>query len=83
MTRKRVHEELCLISQVEPKSLDEACKDDHWIQEINKEVDQIVKNETWEVVPKPKEKNVIGIKWVFKKKMNEKGEIVRNKVRLV
>ena len=29
MTRSRVNEELCLISQVEPKNVDEACKDDY------------------------------------------------------
>ena len=29
MTRSRINEELCLISQVEPKSIDEAVKDDH------------------------------------------------------
>ena len=29
MTRIRVNEELCLISQVEPKNVDEACKDDY------------------------------------------------------
>lgn len=32
MTRNRLDEELFLISQVKPKSVDEACKDDHWIQ---------------------------------------------------
>ena len=32
--------------------------------------------------PKPKDKNVIGTKWVFKNKMNEQGEVVRNKARL-
>ena len=29
MTRNRVNEEICLISQVEPKSANEASKDDH------------------------------------------------------
>ena len=37
MTRNKVNEELCLISQVEPKSVDEACKDDLWIQETKEE----------------------------------------------
>ena len=32
MTRKKVNEEICLISQVEPKSVDESCKDNHRIQ---------------------------------------------------
>ena len=32
MTRSRINEELCLISQVEPKNVDEACRDDYWKQ---------------------------------------------------
>ena len=35
------------------------------------------------MVPRPKDKNVIGTKWVFKNKMNEDGQVVRNKARLV
>jgi hypothetical protein len=34
-------------------------------------------------VPRPSDKNVIGSKWVFKNKLNEQGQIVRNKARLV
>ena len=60
MTRSRVNEELCLISQVEPKNVDESCKDDYWKQAMKEELDQIVKNETWELVPRPADKNVIG-----------------------
>ena len=41
------------------------------------------KNDTWEFVPRPKDKNVIGTKWVFRNKMNEQGEVIRNKARLV
>ena len=83
MTRNKVHEELCLISQVEPKSADEACKDGHWIQVMKEELDKILKNETWELVPRPKDNNVKETKWVFRNKMNEQGEVVRNKVILV
>ena len=50
---------------------------------MKKELDQIVKNETWESIPRPANNNVIGTKWVFMNKMNEQGEIVRNKERLV
>ena len=35
------------------------------------------------MVPRPKDKNVIRTKWVFKNKMNEDGQVVRNKARLV
>ena len=72
-----------MISQVEPKNVDEACKDDYWKQAMKEELDQIEKNGTWELVPRPIDKNVIGTKWVFRNKMNEQGEVVRNKARLV
>ena len=50
---------------------------------MNEEIDQIKIKNTWTLVPRPKDKNVIGIKWVFKNKLNEKGEVISNKVRLV
>ena len=75
--RSRINEELCLIFQVEPKNVDEACKDDYWKQDMREELDHILKNETQALVPKPTDKNVIGIKWVFRNKMNEQGKFVR------
>jgi hypothetical protein len=35
------------------------------------------------LVPRPKNKNVIGTKWVFRNKLNEDGQVTRNKARLV
>ena len=50
---------------------------------MKEELDQILKNETQELVPRPKDKNAIGTKWVFRNMMNEQGEVVRNKKKLV
>jgi hypothetical protein len=50
---------------------------------MDEELDQIEKNDTWELVPRPKNKNVIGTKWVFKNKLNKDGQVTRNKVILV
>ena len=50
---------------------------------MNEELDQIEKNNTWELVPRPTYKNVSGSKRVFKNKMNEQGQIVKNQDRLV
>ena len=50
---------------------------------MNEELDQIEKNETWELVPRPKDKNIIGTKWVFKNKFNQDGQVIRNKERIV
>ena len=40
---------------------------------MEEELSQIKKNETWELVPRPKDRNVIGTKWVFGNKINEGG----------
>jgi len=37
----------------------------------------------WHLVPKPQHKNIIGTKWVFRNKLKEQGEVIRNKARLV
>eukprot|EP00253_Pinus_taeda_P021119 PITA_21119 len=50
---------------------------------MDEELEQIEKNNTWELVPRPKDKNCIGTKWIFKNKLNENGEVIRNKARLV
>ena len=50
---------------------------------MNEELDQIENNNTWELVPRPHDKNVIGTKWIFKNKLNENGDVIRNKSRLV
>jgi hypothetical protein len=71
------------ISMLEPKNFNEARKDDHWVKAMNDELDQIEKNNTWEMVHRPEGKNIIGSKWIFKNKLNEHGQVVRNKERLV
>jgi hypothetical protein len=50
---------------------------------MDEELDQIEKNDTWELVPKPKNKNLINKKWVFGNKLKEDGQVTRNKSRLV
>ena len=50
---------------------------------MNEEIKKIEKNKTWTLVLRPKGKNVVGTKWVFKNKLNEYGEVTRNKARLV
>jgi hypothetical protein len=50
---------------------------------MDEELDKIKNNYTWELVPRPKNKNVIGTKCVFKNKLNEDGQVTRNKAILV
>ena len=50
---------------------------------MKEELEQIEKSGTWDLVPKPKDKNIIDTKWVYKNKLDENGKIVRNKEILV
>jgi hypothetical protein len=74
---------IALLSHIEPSSIKEACKDENWVNAMNEELDQIEKNQTWELVPRSKNKNVIGTKCVYNKNMNENGQVIRNKAILV
>eukprot|EP00253_Pinus_taeda_P028374 PITA_28374 len=64
-------------------SFEEAIKDENWVQAIDEQTEAIEKNDTWDLFDLPKEKNLIGVKWVYKTTLNEKGEIDRFKARLV
>jgi hypothetical protein len=72
-----------LLSTIEPNCFEEAIKDEFWNKAMDEELDQIEKHDTWELVPRPNNKNVIGKKWVFRNKLNEYGQVTRNKARLI
>jgi hypothetical protein len=59
----------------DPIHFEEAVKDDKWVRAMDEEIDAIEKNQTWQLVSLPKDKDVIGVKWVYKTKLNEKDEV--------
>jgi hypothetical protein len=63
-TRRRIYlseqTHLALLSTIEPKYFEEARNDEFWNKAMDEELDQIEKNDTWELVPRPKNKNLIG-----------------------
>ena len=74
---------ICLLADSENITFPEAVKDEKWVKAMNEEIGAIEKNQTWEVAELPKGHKTIGVKWVFKKKMNPKGKVERYKARLV
>ncbi|CAL2254019.1 unnamed protein product [Prunus armeniaca] len=73
----------CNMSIIEPKNFAEASKDKAWQKAMEIEMEMIEKNETWELVDRPSDKPVIGVKWVYKTKLNLDGSIQKHKARLV
>jgi hypothetical protein len=70
-------------AEEDPVKYDEAVKDIKWRKAMDAEIQAIEKNNTWELVALPKGMKKIGVKWVFKTKLNEKGEVDKHKARLV
>jgi hypothetical protein len=50
---------------------------------MHEELENINRNQVWELVEPPPHFKSIEIKWVWKNKKGENGEVVRNKSRLV
>ena len=66
----------CYLAQFEPKELEEALKDENWVESMHQELHQCVRNDEWKLVPRPKDTHVIGTKWIFKNKTDDDGEVV-------
>ncbi|EOY19984.1 Uncharacterized protein TCM_045388 [Theobroma cacao] len=64
----------CSVAIIELASFTEAVKDDRWVQAMNQEMEMIKKNGTWMLVNKPTDQHIIGVKWIYKTKLNADDE---------
>lgn len=74
---------LSAVNTDEPSSLTEALNNENWSQAMDSEHQALLHNNTWHLVPRPKGKNIIGCKWVYKVKRKSDGTIDRYKAHLV
>ncbi|CAL9005368.1 unnamed protein product, partial [Prunus brigantina] len=68
----------CNLCIIEPEKFDEAAKKESWMETMEDELLMIEKNATWELVDRPTDKPIIGVKWVFKTKLNLDGSVQKN-----
>ena len=63
------------IVQSEPCAFEEVEK--HQVQKdaMNEEYESIMKNDVWDVVPRPKDKSIVTSKWLFKIKHGTDGSV--------
>ena len=54
------------IIDVEPSTYEEATRQQVWKDAMMEEYPSIMKNDAWEVGPRPKGKSVVTSKWIFK-----------------
>lgn len=75
--------ETCNYITMEPENYEAAVKQEVWVKAMEEEIKMIEKNNTWELVDQPKDKEIIKVKWVYKTKLNSDGSIQKYKARLV
>ncbi|GJU47335.1 putative ribonuclease H-like domain-containing protein [Tanacetum coccineum] len=73
----------CFLSQIEPKKISEALEDESWVDAMQEELLKFKIQKVWILVDLPYGKKVIGTKWVYRNKNDERGVVVRNKAMLV
>jgi hypothetical protein len=56
---------------------------DQWKEAMKSEYDSLMENGTWKLVPRPKDRYVVGSRWVYVIKKDENGRPIKYKARFV
>ncbi|GKF02027.1 retrovirus-related pol polyprotein from transposon TNT 1-94 [Tanacetum coccineum] len=88
-TRLQLHEQAlfcyydAFLTVVEPKTYKDALTQSCWIEAMQEELNEFERLEVWELIPRPDKVMVITLKWIYKVKLDELGDILKNTARLV
>ena len=66
---------------IEPSYFEEASQGTTWVDAMVEEYDSIVRNNAWDIVPRPVGKSVIGSRWIYKVKQAVDGSVEKYKAR--
>ena len=72
-----------LSDATEPATYKVASQSSVWVTAMQEEIEALHTQGTWELIPTPLHKNIIGSRWVYRIKRNSDGTIARHKARLV
>ncbi|BBG98549.1 ADP glucose pyrophosphorylase large subunit 1 [Prunus dulcis] len=72
-----------LFTDSDPVTFQQAHKETKWQRAMDEEISSIERNNTWELTDLPKGQKSIGVKWVYKMKLNKEGGVDKYKARLV
>nr|GEV52097.1 copia protein [Tanacetum cinerariifolium] len=80
-TRLQLHEQAlfcyydAFLTSVEPKTYKDALTQSYWIEAMQEELNEFERLEVWDLVPRPYKVMVISLKWIYKVKLDELGEV--------
>nr|GEU99096.1 integrase, catalytic region, zinc finger, CCHC-type, peptidase aspartic, catalytic [Tanacetum cinerariifolium] len=72
-----------VLSKVEPKNFKSTITKDCWFQAMQDEIHEFDRLQVWELVPQPDYVMIITLKWIYKVKLDEYGDVLKNKAHLV
>nr|GEV91783.1 Gag-Pol polyprotein [Tanacetum cinerariifolium] len=72
-----------VLSKVEPKNFKYAITEDCWFQAMQDEIHQFDRLQVCELVSQPDGVMIIALKWIYKVKLDEYGDVLKNKAWLV
>lgn len=67
--------QLALLVDSDPITFDDAMRSSKWRKAMDLEIEAIVKNNTWELTELSTREKTIGVKWIYKTKLKENGEV--------
>nr|DAD19628.1 TPA_asm: hypothetical protein HUJ06_021091 [Nelumbo nucifera] len=83
LSEEEIELNMALVASTNPINYEEAMKNSKWRLAMDSEINSIEKNQTWKLTDLPAGAKTIGIKWIYKTKLNELGEVDKYKARLV
>ncbi|GKB26082.1 retrovirus-related pol polyprotein from transposon TNT 1-94 [Tanacetum coccineum] len=70
-------------SNQKPKNFKTAVTEACWFEAMQEEIHEFDRLQVWELVPKPDRVMIIALKWIYKVKLYEYGDVLKNKAWLV
>ncbi|GJX37266.1 retrovirus-related pol polyprotein from transposon TNT 1-94 [Tanacetum coccineum] len=64
---------------IEPKNFKSAITEDCWFQAMQDEIHKFDQFQVWELVPQPDYVMIIALKWIYKVKLDEYDDVLKNK----
>nr|GEU93314.1 integrase, catalytic region, zinc finger, CCHC-type, peptidase aspartic, catalytic [Tanacetum cinerariifolium] len=72
-----------VLSKVKPKNFKSAVTEDCWFQAMQDKIHEFDRIQVWELVPRPDCVMILALKWIYKVKVDEYGDVLKNRARLV
>ena len=69
-----------MLSKVEPKDIKDAMSKDCWFEAMQDEIHKFDRLDVWELVPAPDCAMIIALKWIFKVKLDEHGDVLKTRL---